>query len=131
MPKKSKTNVEADEFWEGVLQELQGDAPAESCELCGRDEVALTRHHLIPQSRHNKARTKKNFSREAMKTEIAMLCPACHAQVHELFSNQELANYYHTVERLKDHSDMAKFINWVKKRPSGQKIRVKSGNPND
>jgi len=47
--------------------------------------------------------------------------------VHEVFSNQELSSYYHTVERLAEHSEMQKFINWIKKRPAGQTIRVKSG----
>ena len=97
------------------------------CELCGRDEIELTEHHLIPKSRHNKARTKREFSRSEMKNEIAMLCRPCHSQVHEVFTNQELSSFYNTVERLKEHSEMEKFINWVKKRPSGQTIRVKSG----
>ena len=97
-----------------------------ACELCGREDIVLTRHHLIPQSRHNKARTKRYFSRDEMKGDIAMLCRPCHSQVHALFSNHELANYYHTVERLQSHSELAKFIQWVKKRPVGQKIRVRS-----
>ncbi len=96
-----------------------------ACELCGRIDIELTRHHLIPQSRHNKARTKREFSRSEMKSQIAMLCQPCHAQVHEVFSNQELSSHYHTIERLKEHIEMQKFINWVKKRPSGQTIRVK------
>ncbi|OBX75433.1 hypothetical protein B5J92_03330 [Moraxella atlantae] len=97
-----------------------------ACELCQRQAVVLTRHHLIPQSRHNKARTQREFSRAEMKTEIAMLCRPCHSQVHRVFSNQELADYYHTVERLLGNDDIVKFINWVKKRPAGQKIRVRS-----
>lgn len=96
------------------------------CELCERTDIALTRHHLIPQSRHNKARTKRVFSRIEMKTEIALLCCPCHSQVHEIFTNQELSGYYHTVARLKEHTEMQKFINWVRKRPAGQRIRVKS-----
>lgn len=120
---KAKNNEDA-AFWEAILAEK---APSPPCELCGRDEVELTQHHLIPKSRHDKARTKREFSRDEMKNDIAMLCPACHAQVHEVFSNQELSSYYHTVERLKEHSEMQKFINWIKKRPAGQTIRVKSG----
>jgi hypothetical protein len=95
------------------------------CELCSRTELTLTRHHLIPQSRHNKARTQRNFSRDAMKTDIAMLCRPCHSQIHRIFDNHELASYYHTIERLQTHSEVQKFINWVKKRPAGLKIRVR------
>ncbi|MFW2177532.1 MULTISPECIES: HNH endonuclease [unclassified Moraxella] len=129
MPKAKKNKAEEDAFWDAILAEAEGE-PAVPCELCGRTEVELTRHHLIPQSRHNKARTKKEFSRDEMKNEIAMLCTACHAQVHEVFSNQELSSYYHTVERLASHTDMEKFINWVKKRPAGQHIAVKSAKGN-
>jgi len=95
------------------------------CELCSRTELMLTRHHLIPQSRHNKARTQRNFSREAMKTDIAMLCRPCHSQIHRIFANHELASYYHTIERLQTHSEVQTFINWVKKRPADLKIRVR------
>lgn len=96
-----------------------------ACELCERTEMPLTRHHLIPLSRHNKARTKRHFSRDEMASEIAMLCRPCHSQIHRLFDNQELANYYHTLARLQEHSEMQKFITWVKKRPAGLKIRVR------
>ena len=122
---KGKSKQREDEaFWDEILAEKN---PSPPCELYGRDEIELTQHHLIPKSRHDKARTKREFSRDEMKNEIAMLCHACHAQVHEVFSNQELSSYYHTVERLAEHTDMQKFINWVKKRPAGQTIRVKSG----
>lgn len=96
-----------------------------ACELCGRREVKLTRHHLIPRARHNKKRTQRHFSRGEMVGEIAMLCRACHSQVHRTFDNHQLANHYHTVQRLKEHSEMDKFIKWIKKRPAGLKIRVR------
>lgn len=95
------------------------------CELCERTDIELNRYHLIPQSRHKKAHTKRTFSRAEMKSEIAMICDACLNQINEIFTTQELSTHYFTVERLKEHPEMAKFINWVKKRPSGQNIRVK------
>lgn len=96
------------------------------CELCGRIELKLTRHHLIPRARHNKKRTQRRFSKQEMHTEIAMLCRPCHSQIHSIFDNHELASYYHTIERLQAHSEVEKFVKWVKKRPAGLKIRVKS-----
>ncbi|WLP94360.1 HNH endonuclease [Psychrobacter sp. M13] len=108
------------------LTTTQSDINTDSaCELCARTELPLTRHHLIPLARHNKTRTQRHFSRVAMKTDIAMLCRPCHSQVHRLFDNHELASYYHSVERLQAHSEVKKFINWVKKRPAGLKIRVR------
>lgn len=122
MPKKSQ---QAYLDWLEQVEAANDDDAMGACELCQRQAVVLTRHHLIPQSRHNKARTQREFSRAEMKTEIAMLCRPCHSQVHRVFSNQQLADYYHTVERLLSHDDIVKFINWVKKRPAGQKIRVR------
>lgn len=108
------------------LTTTQSDINTDSaCELCARTELALTHHHLIPLARHNKTRTQRHFSRVAMKTDIAMLCRPCHSQVHRLFDNHELASYYHSVERLQAHSEVKKFINWVKKRPAGLKISVR------
>ncbi len=108
------------------LADIQSNADTNSaCELCARTQLPLTRHHLIPLARHNKTRTQRHFSRAAMKTDIALLCRPCHSQVHRLFDNHELASYYHSVERLQAHSDIQKFINWVKKRPAGLKIRVR------
>lgn len=123
MPKKSQ---QAYQDWLEQVETASSDDTTGACELCQRQAVALTRHHLIPQSRHNKARTQREFSRAEMKTEIALLCRPCHSQVHRVFSNQQLADDYHTVERLLTHDDIVKFINWVKKRPAGQKIRVRS-----
>ena len=97
----------------------------ECCELCGRSGMELTRHHLIPRARHNKARTRRQFSRDEMTGEIAMLCRPCHSQVHRVFEHHELTRYYHTIERIKSHSEIEKFIKWATKRPPGLKIRVK------
>ena len=101
------------------------DADHNTCQLCGRTELPLTRHHLIPRSHHNKIRTQRNFSREKMSTDIAMLCRHCHSQIHRIFDNHELANYYYTIARLQQHSDIQKFIHWIKKRPVGLKVRIK------
>jgi len=97
-----------------------------SCQLCGRTNLSLTRHHLIPRSRHNKALMQRSFSRTEMSGDIAMLCRPCHSQIHNIFANHELANYYHTVARLRAHSEVEKFVNWVKKRPTGLKIRIRN-----
>ena len=115
-----------------LVSQAEEDIPTELaasgetvCELCGRNEVALTRHHLIPRARHNKARSRRNFSREEMVSEIAMLCRPCHSQIHRLIDHHELADYYHTIERLQSHSELQKFIRWIGKRPAGLKVRVK------
>ena len=40
----------------------------------------------------------------------------CQAKVHAVFTETELKTYYHTVDRLKEHDDIAKFIKWVSKK---------------
>jgi len=110
----SKTNSEQKE-----------ETVEESCQLCGRTNLPLTRHHLIPRSRHNKARTQRRFSRTEMSGDIAMLCRPCHSQIHKIFTNHELANYYHTIARLQEHSEVEKFVNWVKKTANGAEDKSK------
>ncbi len=111
------------------MSKVDADSPIgtddTTCQFCGRIELSLTRHHLIPRSRHNKARTQRNFSREEMSIDMAMLCRPCHSQIHRLFDNHELANYYHTIARLQEHSDIQKFIHWVKRQPAGLKVRLR------
>ena len=114
-----------DSYFDNLANNQSNTEANSACELCARTQLPLTRHHLIPLARHNKARTQRRFSRDTMKTDIAMLCRPCHSQIHRLFDNHELAGYYHTIERLQQHSEVQKFINWAKKRPVGLKIRVK------
>lgn len=106
---------------------FEGEQPASesACELCGRQQLPLTRHHLIPQSRHNKARTRRQFERDEMKTNIALLCRPCHSQVHAVLDNATLSQHYHTVEALAGHPDVARFAAWVAKRPAGLRVTIR------
>jgi len=89
------------------------------CELCNR-EIPLgyeSKHHLVPKccgGHHG---------------DTAIFHEVCHKQVHALFSEPELQVYYYTVQRLKNHKDVKRFIKWVSKRPvefnSKTKIRRK------
>ena len=119
------SRIHKDDYFDNLATAQSDTDISNACELCARTKLPLTRHHLIPLARHNKARTQRRFSRAAMKTDIAMLCRPCHSQIHRLFDNHELASYYHSVERLQTHSEVQKFIDWIKKRPAGLKIRVK------
>jgi len=46
----------------------------------------------------------------------AYLCKPCHKQVHALFDNRELKQNYNTIQKLKSHSGIIKFIEWVRKK---------------
>jgi hypothetical protein len=105
--------------------ETEQAASAVACQLCGRDQLPLTRHHLIPQSRHNKARTKRYFDKTDMHTRIALLCRPCHAQVHAVLDNATLMQQYATVEALAMHPDIARFVAWIRDKPTGLKVTVR------
>ncbi len=87
-----------------------------TCDLCERTPITTTVHHLIP----------KQYG--GVDGPTAMLCSACHRQLHALFTNEELAGFYHTLERLADHPDMGKYLRWVKKQDPEKRITTRKAN---
>ena len=83
-----------------------------ACELCARDWIPLTYHHLIPKSTHARA-LKRNWHREEDLQSVAWLCRACHSFVHRLCGNEELAREWFTVERLREREDVGRWVGWV------------------
>ena len=77
------------------------------CPLCGRPipPELESRHHLIPKLKGGKHGP------------IAILHQICHGKIHSVFTEAELARDYATIERLRDHPEIARFIGWVVKRP--------------
>lgn len=87
-------------------------AVAEECEICGRDWVPLTYHHLIPRFVHDKA-VRRGWHRREDLQRVAWLCRACHSFVHRLAGHEELAREYDTVERLLAREEVRSFAAWV------------------
>ncbi len=76
---------------------------------------ATTSHHLVPRAVHRKKRFRRRYSKAEMRTTVE-LCRDCHRAVHELVPDEkEIAQSYYTVELLKEHPAIAKFLNWVRK----------------
>jgi hypothetical protein len=75
------------------------------CPLCDRElgTTNVDEHHLVP-------RTFKG-------TEKYPLHRICHTKIHSVFTERELANYYHTWDRLRENDLIASFIKWVRKKP--------------
>lgn len=74
------------------------------CPLCGREMIegpSLNEHHLIP----------KSFGG----TDRHVMHKVCHAKIHSVFSEAELAFIYKSFERIREHPEMKKFIKWVRK----------------
>ncbi|MEM9420569.1 MAG: hypothetical protein AAGA25_16195 [Planctomycetota bacterium] len=97
----------------------------ESCELCGRSGLELTRHHLVPKARHNKPRTQRMHPDVNLNTYVAMLCRPCHAAVHRHLSEQELAEAYHSLEALAGHPEVARFVAWVRRKPADLRVTTR------
>ncbi|KAK1917144.1 hypothetical protein P3342_011989 [Pyrenophora teres f. teres] len=72
-----------------------------ACELCSRDWVPLTYHHLIPKQAHARV-LKRGWHTEDKLNSVAWLCRACHSFVHRLAGNEELAKSFYTVELIRD-----------------------------
>jgi hypothetical protein len=74
------------------------------CKICGRPlgDVRIQEHHLIPKTFKGK--------------ELISLHQICHQKIHATFSERELANYYHTPERIMENEEMVKFVKWVQKK---------------
>lgn len=86
------------------------------CELCLRESVRLTEHHLVPRSRGGKYGPKAN------------LCPTCHRQLHAMFSEKTLANELNTIERLRADPQFAAYLKWASRQKDGATFRVRRAN---
>lgn len=87
-----------------------------TCELCKRQEVETTEHHLTP----------KEMGGTFMPT--AMLCIPCHKQIHALYTNDELAVRLNTIQDLRSDPKIASFIKWIRKQPSSKLVRTRKSN---
>lgn len=85
-----------------------------ACEICERDWINLTYHHLIPRGVHAKV-LKRGWHDEQQLNSVAWLCRACHSFVHRMASNEELAREYYTVEKICEREDVQKWAQWVGK----------------
>lgn len=85
------------------------------CALCGRpipDDAPQSRHHLIPRLRGGKGGP------------TVLLHEICHREIHASLSETELARDFSTIDALRSHPRLAKFITWVQKRPPEFRSRV-------
>ena len=86
-----------------------------TCQLCERAVGRLTVHHLKPKSEAKR--------RETLPT--ANLCPACHRQLHSLFTNKELARQLNSLDELKKEPAVQKFLHWIRKQDPNKRIKVR------
>jgi len=92
---------------------LSGRVIGMKCIFCGFEED-LEEHHLIPKCRHKRYR-KKRFSSEELKQTI-LICDICHDQIHTLITETDMALRYNTEEKLKEHPDVKRWVEWIKRK---------------
>jgi len=88
------------------------------CPLCDREippDVKQSEHHLIPKLKGGKGGPK------------VLMHHICHREVHASLTEAELARSYNTPEALRAHPRLAKFAEWVGKRPPGFISKVAGG----
>ncbi|OCT44019.1 hypothetical protein CLCR_00131 [Cladophialophora carrionii] len=90
------------------------DTRTDACEICEREWVPMTYHHLIPKQVHAKV-LKRNWHEEHQLNSVAWLCRACHSFVHRMASNEELARDWYTVDLICQREDVQKWAQWVRR----------------
>jgi hypothetical protein len=94
------------------------------CLICERSGMHLTRHHVYPRETHQqllkKWKTTKAHADVNLNETIA-ICRMCHSTIHRLFTNQELAATYHTIEALLSDDRFVRYAKWASTLPAGRK----------
>ena len=86
------------------------------CELCEREDVDTTVHHLLPKEMGG------TFG------PTANLCIPCHKQIHALYTNEEIAARLTTIHKLKEDPQLSRFLKWIRKQPSTKLMKIKKSN---
>ncbi|THX02914.1 hypothetical protein D6D18_03898 [Aureobasidium pullulans] len=94
--------------------EFAPSSRATECEICEREHLPLTYHHLIPRAVHAKV-VKRGWHASWELNKVAWLCRACHSFVHRLATNEELAKEWYSIELLLERDDVQKWAIWVSK----------------
>jgi hypothetical protein len=94
------------------------------CAICGREET-LTRHHLIPRTRHHNKKNKRDFERSAVRSTVG-ICRPCHSQIHLLLTEKELERDWNSIAKLHTHPELMKFAHWIASKPRGFRCRARA-----
>ena len=79
-----------------------------NCQICQRVTPIehLEKHHLTPKSKHG------------AKLDTIFVCCNCGRQLHQLFTNKELAKQHNTLEKLLANEKIQNWIKWIRNKPN-------------
>ena len=102
-------------------------AEASRCRLCRRAGVEVTQHHLLPRSRSRKRKRRRQSLPDSAPPpdHTVPLCEPCHRMIHATLTTKQLEREYHTIEQLREHPELARFIDWVRRRDPSRRVSVR------
>jgi hypothetical protein len=87
--------------------------PADSCcTLCGQP-LPLSFHHLIPRKVHAQRWVRLRHDAARLDHDGIWICRPCHDFLHGNFSERELGERLHTLDRLQAEPLIARHIAWA------------------
>ena len=95
----------------------------DKCELCGRGGTTQTFHHLIPKKLHKKNIVVELFPDVDLNSYGIMVCSSCHKMIHKKINHFDLATQYYSLEKLKKHVDLSKFITFQQKSHKNKRVK--------
>ncbi len=91
------------------------DPDIPTCPLCLRPippGVPQSLHHLIPKLHGGKGGP------------VVLSHQICHSEIHASLTETELARHFSSIEALRAHPRLVRFIDWVARRPAAFNARV-------
>ena len=95
---------------------------SKECSICER-QCKLTRHHVYPKETHTLHRF-RSLSIAELSFTIA-ICKMCHATIHRLYTNLELAESFHSLQLLLDDEKMQRYARWASSQGDRQNGRIR------
>tara|TARA_B100000809_G_C14722472_1_gene381914 strand:+ start:43 stop:354 length:312 start_codon:yes stop_codon:yes gene_type:complete len=95
----------------------------DKCELCGRADTTQTFHHLVPKKLHKKNVIVDLFPDVDLNAYGIMVCSPCHKMIHKKINHLDLATEYYSLEKLKTHLELSKFIAFQQKSHKNKRIK--------